>query len=476
MNAHDTGPVPAGAPDLSPPAAAPPGPGAAPFCYTPPGDGADPFDLAPAYHPAAQGPPPGARVAWQSVAAGFAPAALRREVWPASYWSGLQRRRTLPPACAGTSSLEQFAARFEQAVARAAGEAPTLAVTVSGGVDSAAVLWAASAFAARAGRRVVAVSLDLPDDYGGSAAERARGVLDALGLQVELHVAPADPARWPEPEWCWHGPRLDAWPRYRFAIAQTAADAGAGVLLHGTGADELLTAPPHLAAALRRVQGSAAARRYRAARREREHSELDRLASAVFARRPAARTGGPYWAVSWPNLTRPIPHTLTAPMRAAAAGWAQTHRSESLRAAGQHADWAQAAAMHALFPRDLLTPAGPLPERFPFLDPAFARYAYHLPLTARVGHRYPTAYLNHKHLVARLLPDRVLAALPHRRLSAYRAYNAYWRRVPQAAPLGSQAGLLAPDWSEQCQDAFDRALVLSTEAWLRGAERPGGAR
>lgn len=412
------------------------------------------------------------------LAAGFARAGLRSEVWPAPPWTRLARRRIFPPAPQGISDAAEFEARFTRSVESAIGSAKAVAITVSGGLDSAVVLQTAAKWCRANDRRLMAVSLDIVDDDGGSPAAGARRLIDALGVDAELHVVAAQPERWPEPQWCWHGPRFDAWPRYRRGIAETAQEAGAEVLLHGTGADELLTAPPHLLGPLIRARGWRAGRAYLRERRSWGVTEVEQVLPLMLPGLRTARRRQAYWQLTWPRLVEDAgPQTLTPRMRAFAMRSIEAHRVESLRASlnSGRLSWAQAAAMHTMFPRDLLTPAGTIPEQFPFLDKDFAAYAYHIPLTERFGTRFRTAYLNSKTLIADLLPPEAIAVLPEWRLRAYTAYQQYWSQQPDDAAAAIDCGLVVPEWSARCRDAFDRALVLSAQAWLIGAAAHGAA-
>lgn len=452
------------------------------FRYVAPGPGDDAFDLTPRYSSddgTLVGEPDLHKFRTYDparLAAGFARAGLRSEVWPVPPWAGLVRHRVIPPAPQDTSDVAEFAFRFTRSVGSAVGSAATVAITVSGGLDSAVVLQTAAKWCRANDRRLIAVTLDIIDDDGGSPASGAQRLIDALGIQAELHVVAAEPRRWPEPQWCWHGPRFDAWPRYRRGITETAQAAGAEVLLHGTGADELLTVPPHLLGPLVRARGWKAGRSYLQERRRWGVTEVEQLLPFMLPGLQTARRRRAYWQLTWPGLVLDAgPQTLTSEMRALAARCAEAHRVEALRATigpGQ-LSWAQAAAMHTMFPRDLLTPAGDIPERFPFLDKDFAAYAYHIPLAARFGTRHRTAYLNSKTLVADLLPPEAIAVLPQWRLRAYTAYQRYWSQQPDDATEAIDCGLVDPDWSSRCHDAFDRALVLSLQAWLIGATAYG---
>lgn len=447
------------------------------FTYIAPSLDHDPFDLRPRYM-SPEGQPihieaAGSMFSLSRLAAGFSTAALRAEVVPESPWVGVTRLRPGPPVSDGSSDATEIVERFDRAVENAIGDASAVAVTVSGGMDSAAVLVAADRACRRSARRLIPVCLDTPDDHGGQPAAMAAAILDAICVTAPLLVVSPDLGRWPEPAWSPHGPRCDSEPRYHFGVAATAAEAGADVLLHGTGADELVTSPSFLAAELLRHHGFAAARSYL---KDRGYSEAEQFIAVLCGRMQNPRTANWYWSMRWPG--RAPGHgtaTLTAAARAATDQWAASHREESLRVAiDQRATWAQATALHMLFPRDLLLAATDLPERFPFLEPDFARYTYHIPLHRRHRTTGESGYQNSKALVMELLPPQLHSLVPSWRLRGIESYKQYWNAMAPDASTGVDLGLVQPDWSDRCGDAFDRAMVLSVEAWLRGALGVGG--
>lgn len=280
---------------------------AASFAYIEPGPTDDPFDLAPCYQ-TTDGKlldlPVASSFSVARLAAGFATGGLRREVWAVPPWSAVTRLRIMPSFPRSDFTAEEFPARFEEAVAAEIGSAGRVAVTVSGGMDSAAVLATAARVCRRSDRELVAVVLGIPDDTGGSPAVMAQALIEALGVDVPILVVNAEPGQWPEPVWCPHGPRFDAWPRYRRGIAETAGAHGAEVLLHGTGADELLTTPRHLASYLVRHKGLRAARVYL-----KQHDEpvVEQLVPAWAGRIGRRWQAEWYWSLTWPYLATTDP-------------------------------------------------------------------------------------------------------------------------------------------------------------------------
>ena len=445
-----------------------------PFAYCKSTADLDPFDFHPHYENGREqrcdADLSTSRFSIARLAAGFASAALRAEVLPQSPWVNATRLRAMPPISNGQSDPDEIVTQFDQAVKKTIGDANTVAVTLSGGMDSAAVLAAAKRICSKDGRRLIAICLNSPDDQGNRPAKAAAKIMCALGISEPLIVVEPNPNRWPEPAWNRPGPRCDSEPRYHFAIAASVAEAGAEVLLHGNGADELLTSPAFLAPTLLRQYGIKTARQYL---QDRSYNELEQLL-AVCCGMKGRRVANLYWALRWPNRAHGRGTTvLSAKARQAANVWTDAYKSESLRVAIElKATWAQASALHALFPRDLLAPATELPEKFPFLEPDFVRYAYHIKLDRRHRCAWESGYLNSKALVMDLIPN-LHTLVPRLRLRGLDAYSNYWNAMASDASTSLELGLVLPDWENRCADVFDRAIVLSTEAWLRGALEAG---
>lgn len=394
---------------------------------------------------------------------------LTRDLHPVSPWVGVDAHRPLPAPPDGFSDPAEFRDRFAAAVEEAVGDAETVAVAASGGMDSLAVLDTTARLCRSTGRRLVAVTLDIADDAGRRTAATARRQLDFLRIDADLVAVPPLPSRWPEPAWTPEGPRFDAWPRCHAGIAQTAAGRGATVLLQGNGADQLLQVPPYLTPEL---VWSRDLRRLAAYRRDVDSGAAVNTALSAVGRLDRPALARVYWAAAWPGFTTDRGAAVLAPERAPAVrAWLAGFQDECLRAT--RSSWAGATVLHRLFPYDLLADAGPLPERMPFLDPGFARYAYHLPLAARFDPAQPNAYLRGKGLVAGVLPTGVDSVLAPRRQRCYKAYRRYWQGVDREAELAVELGLVRPDWRAHCRDAFDLAMVQSCERWIAGALEHG---
>jgi hypothetical protein len=283
----------------------------------------------------------------------------------------------------------------------------------------------------------------------------------------------ADAAAWREPAWTPHGPRFDSEPRLHRALAETASRCGAGVLLHGLGADQLLRAPRFLAGELMAAGRPRAAARFAADRRHDRQlgTELAALAARPFPR-PLGWTA--YLAVARPDLSEPVSPVLTDAGAAAARQWlADTVLTTRARHARGSRSWAVASAVDSLFPADPLESATELAEAAPFFTPSVAASGWSIPVTDRYAETLPTPYFRSKALILGLLPGSAQSPLVGHRQRSYLAFSRYWQREGGQAPRLEALGLVRPGWLARCRSAFDAAMVHACEHWVTGAEERG---
>ncbi|URN07333.1 hypothetical protein LUW74_31025 [Actinomadura madurae] len=276
--------------------------------------------------PAAGGPFSVARLA-----AGFTPQALDRGLFPESPWADSARVRFAPPRPSGRSAPAEFAERFEGVLERVIGDREAVAVALAGDLESAALVDRAARVCRRTGRTLLAVTVDDADDLGRRSRHLSERLLEHLGLRCRHLAVAAVPGRWPEPEWSEHGPRFELVPRFRSGTAIVAAEAGAEILLHGTGGERLLRATPYLAARYLRSRSLHDLTVYWRDGREAPRFPAGELLAAMLPRTGRGRAARLFWA--WTGLGgedgedgRPGP--LTAPMAAAARTWSDALREE----------------------------------------------------------------------------------------------------------------------------------------------------
>ncbi|MET7463083.1 asparagine synthase-related protein [Nonomuraea sp. NPDC005501] len=424
----------------------------------------------------AGGPPAsGGAYSLAALATWFTWPGLSTDLFPASPWAGLERVRHAPPRPRGHARPDELRDRLEAAVERAIGDREHVAVATSGGLDSAALLAVTARVCRRTDRRLLTVTMDIPDDRGRRPKVVVDRLLEFLGLRCpHLRVDPA-PRRWPEPDWCAHGPRFDGFPRLHRGMAELAAEAGAQVLLHGSGADQLLEAPGYMAARLLRPGSFGDLTAYLRDASAGGGPPVRELTALLAGRLNRRVSSALYWPTAWPRrLQEHGSALLSEDVHAQACAWEDDYRRESARVAAEAgASWAEALMIHRTFPYDVMVPATELPEAAPYYDPAFAEYAFHLPQAARYSGAYENEYLRRKRLVADLLPDGIGAVLPPYRQRGSQSYARYWRLARVEPSLAVERGLLRPDWRTRCRDTFEIATASAVELWLRGAEDRG---
>jgi asparagine synthase (glutamine-hydrolysing) len=295
-------------------------------------------------------------------------------------------------------------------------EHETVAVSVSGGLDSLAVLLAVACIADLDGRKVIATMAEMTDDAGASNVPVVQRLMAAAGLHhITLLVTSLDDLPANPPDWRLSGPDLDALPLANRRLAEVAADHGATVMLGGNGADEVLGAVRYLFGSYIASGDWRALRSY-----WRDSIGVDRqavrLESLGLAARllPGAWRASMYFAFEWPELCRaPVPDIIGSDYRKHVADWSAQWVAETI---GYHATyhrlWASMAAWDAVFPLHILTGPGPIPLRHPFLTPDFIAAVWQLPLSQRYDPQLPLPYWRQKAQVISLLPEFLRSVLP----------------------------------------------------------------
>lgn len=369
----------------------------------------------------------------------FAEPVLFGEFAPSSYWSGVDLVWPAPKPLEldGTTLQDVFAST----VAQLCEPTETVAVSLSGGLDSLAVLW--RVLQLRPIRRVLAYTVDLVDDTGQHAENVVRRLLADLGISQRVSLVVVDPRSCKmQPTWSPTGPRLDALPSINATIAQQASEAGAGILLSGNGADELLSVPRYATTDIVQLHGWRAASRYVRDLRAGQGilGECAALSARAVSKTMRARS---YWAVNWPSWCDPkVSAVLAAHWHTHAADWARRWVDKTI---AEHAlngrSWAEADAYDSWWPKAFIPPTGPIPEASPFGHVDVVRAALALPLAERYDPHGVSAYLRVKGQVVHLFPNRVRHLLPTRK-RYYRNALAASTSQPLAVPMAVSIGLL----------------------------------
>lgn len=356
--------------------------------------------------------PVGSRFDLSHLALYLAPPALYGEFRPASPWTGwtLQREMALPvetPRC-------QLRSVFDRTVADLVAGHDAVAVRVSGGMDSAAVL-SSLARVTSADNQLTVVVTEAISDSGALASEQAGRIVQAVFQDRALpNIVVLPSSEIAAPAWSSVGPRLEAAPRRNAAAIAAAAAAGATLMLSGDGADELLTTPAFLGCRLARTDGARSLLRYL-----RDHDPSDVVATSVASaselllRQRTTSAVRVYNALTSNSVTTGMA-ALDPNFYTYADEWSRAYDDalydllEELLSDG----WAHAEAHLAIWPQDQLHLGPELPVRSPFLEQPFVGRALGLPLWERWDAGLQTPYLRRKAAVAGLLEPGVGDVLP----------------------------------------------------------------
>ena len=393
------------------------------------------------------------------------------EFHPASVWHALEWRRPLPPREAFPPTGPAFISLFENAVEQCVGRAERVAVALSGGLDSAAVLHHASRISTRRRLKLSALIIAADDDAGRSNVPIATMLAKLLAPDADIHVVEDGPTG-PVCLWDPVGPRLDASVFGRVAANDLAQRLGAEVILTGLGADELLGAPKYLLPALLR-RPAEAVRYVRDLRGVTPASaaalELTAVLSRLASRSAAAKL---YWSLNNPEVcaTEPSP-VLSSVYGEVAEAWTRQWLENSI--GSESADWSQRDAYDAVYPYDALASSGPVPETSPYLEPGFFGAAMAIPTHKRYSSRYASGYHRRKCLVLSLLPDGLVPVLPATKqlFSAdIRRGRARVREVIGSPTRCLELGLIRDGVHMTGRES---AMVTAIEGWIRSAEAQG---
>lgn len=315
-----------------------------------------------------------------------------------------------------TRPMADLSLPFNESVSDSMGDHECIGISLSGGLDSLAVLIEAARIADADHRKIVAVMAEMTDDAGRSNIPVVRRLLATTELRnIELHVIASEDTPIGSPEWHPGGPNLDALPSVNRRLSEKASDRGATVVLSGNGADELLGTVRYMFGTFMAARNWRALRSYWLDTIWKNRHALTTESVALAARLiPHAWRSRLYFAAEWPELCIPtVPDVVSANYADHVSSWSSGWIAETLeRHATRHSSWAQMAAWDAVFPLHILPGPGPLPLRHPFLTPSFVAAAQRLPLAGRYDPTLPYPYWRQKAAVISLIPRSMRAHLP----------------------------------------------------------------
>ncbi|MBS2531591.1 hypothetical protein KGQ20_02270 [Catenulispora sp. NF23] len=366
---------------------------------------------------------------------------------------------------------------FSESVRDCMGDHERIGISVSGGLDSLAVLIEAARIADQDGRRIVAVMAEMTDDAGLSNVPVVRRLLAASGLgNIELHITAARDTPTSEPDWHPEGPNLAALPSVKRSLLEKAADHGATVAIGGSGADELLGTVRYMFGIFTAAGDWRALRSYWSDTIGKDRQAIPGEGLALATRLlPRAWRSHLYFATEWPELSvQKVPEIVSAAHHDQVASWSAQWITRVLKHhATRHQTWAQMAAWDAVFPLYLPPGPGPMPLKHPFLTPNFVAAAQRLPLARRYDPTLPHAYWRQKAAVISLIPKTMRSILPTAKqtfrndlASRYMAGKSDAANLIACGVIDEKAWMATSDPS-----LVNRVNAL--ESWIREADHRG---
>lgn len=349
-------------------------------------------------------------------------------------------------------------------------------VFLSGGVDSSVL----AALVARTGAPFRAFALTFPGEGAFDEAPAARATAAHLGVPLdETPLAAADvPKLLDEVVRAHGGPFADSSALATHALCRRAADGGVGVVLSGTGADELFAG--YRRYRVGRLPGVVAAAA-RAAAAVLPRSRRTRLGTLGALARKAARASGPGGAERYLEWHSVVPAAWRARLlRTGDAAPVLLRFRAAFESNAAPADGARAADLATYLRDDVLAKedraaaAVSMENRVPYLDDEVADLAGSAPASAHVGatsaggRAFRGAKASLRAAGAELLPDAVL----NRPKQGFGVPISEWMR----GPLRSLVDAHLADSSAAVRTVLDSAAVGElVAAHRRGDDDLGSA-
>lgn len=420
-----------------------------------------------------------ARISRGKLACALANPALESNVGAPCPWAGIERSRPAPllqPP--GSSDPGELHERFAAAVARALGDAHSVVLLYSGGLDSFALAVEAQRQCRRDGRRLTALVWDMPDQAGTRTLALARAQIEAVFDDPRPVVLDTALRGLPEPAWSARGPSTEWNAPLRLASEQYAAGLPDPVILSGQGGDEVFGAWNFATASLLAAGRLRSLRRYLGAflRHETVTELLAEAASTGQRLAPRGAALRAYLAFAQPGLL-PVDPTGIIAERAypAVEAFHRAWRAERERVFRDgRQDWAQAMFFDQVHPfaHDAVPLDGLVPERAPFTDPELVAWASGVAWAERFDPAPADPYHWYKALQLRLIPAHLHALAPRYKARYHAVLAAELRKNPPREPLAlAEHEVIRPVTYRElhARHGFLPLAVRNAEAWLRGA-------
>ncbi|MCM3895776.1 asparagine synthase-related protein [Gordonia sputi] len=361
-------------------------------------------------------------------------------------------------------------ASLREAISSAVNGQARIGVLVSGGLDSAAVLYLVSQIVSDPSR-VVALNASILDNEEKPSHHFAEKIVNSIDPDIELHICYESDH---QPSWNHEGPRLDSAPQLNDQIYKLASEIGCTILLTGNGADEICAAPRFLFSRLARGG------RIRGLLRYFQDTVAYSLEAAVLeptavlaSAMPAAFSTRLYSKLCSPEDSWNPPEVLADEFKSEVATWSADWLAElNMHRFAYDGRWAQLDAMDSLLPVAYDFAIKPVPVYSPFRDMNVMRSLLNTKLEDRYGEHHTNPYWRLKSTIVDIFPERVLVELPNKK----QVYGSSLKQIQHrdSFPSLGDAQIIKPSLIQQ--GIRNRALAArldAMETWLSTALASG---
>ncbi|MFI5708988.1 asparagine synthase-related protein [Kribbella sp. NPDC051620] len=321
------------------------------------------------------------------------------------------------PPCQPAAQAPDLAAIFRSSVGDLVSPYSSVALSISGGLDSAAVLAHLHEICADKGIQLHLITAELTGDDGATNIHHIDRLLKGVGVDQPVHRIEAHPEdNGKQYFWSPRGPRLDSSAAVNDAMVDTAIGLGAQAVFTGAGSDELT-------GVVRYMLGSFLAQRrvdlFRAYWSD--TISVSKQAGLMESFAVLARALPRRWrAIAFYAVTEDPPIDLTAPrivgvpFRSHVEEWSRAWMNRRLRfQAESHKSWSAMEAWESLDPVcPPIISDDPIPFLHPFMNREFVTAVMQTRLSDRYGIHHPNAYWRQKSIVLDLIGKQHWDYLP----------------------------------------------------------------
>lgn len=312
-----------------------------------------------------------------------------------------------------------LSAVFRQAIAELVSPFSSVAISISGGLDSAAVLVHLAEMCKASGTELHLLTAELLGDDSSTNIHHIERILDGLGIDAPVHRIGAHgdaDRRGQRYFWSPSGPRLDSSPDVNDALVDKAGSLGAQAVFTGAGSDELIGVVRYMLWPLLAQGKLSMFRSYWG-----DSISVSRQAAVLEALAPVMQMLPRRWrAVAYYAITPDPPVELAAPdlvtgqYRGHIEDWSRAWMNRRLDLqASAHSSWRAMEAWESLDPVcPPIVSSDPMPFLHPFMSKSFVEAVMQTPLESRYNPELSNSYWRQKSIVLDLIGRQHWAHLP----------------------------------------------------------------